>query len=108
MSSVENCFTGSLLNQDVQTSSIPCHVLSFIHRVLGGASEDDGYGNVPHSICSLTQLLYSNWVKRHRKDSEGNPRQQRCSETPIAIYVGLLVHNSTGSTDLVHALFQLG
>ena len=108
MFSVENRFNGSLLDQDAQTSSVPPQLLSFIRRLLGGASEDDGDGNVPQSIHSLTQLLYSNSVKRRRKDSKGNSRQQRCRETPIAIYAGLLVHNATGSADLVDALFQLG
>lgn len=32
----------------------------------------------------------------------------KCCETRIAIYVGLLVHNTMESADLVHALFQLG
>ena len=81
---------------------------SFIRGLLGGASKDDGDGNVPQSVCSLTQLLYSNSVKRRRKDIEGNPGQQRHRETPTATYVGLFVHNATGSADLVYSLFQPG
>ena len=87
MFSIENCCNESLLNQDAQHSSVPPQVLSFIRCILEGASEGNGDGNVPQSICSLTQLLYSNSVKRCQKDSKGNPRQQRCRETPIANYV---------------------
>ena len=50
--------------------------------------------------------MYSNSVKRRRKDSEGNPHQKRYRETPIAVYVRLLVCNETGSADLVHALLK--
>ena len=50
--------------------------------------------------------MYSNSVKRRRKDSEGNPHQKRYRETSIAIYAGLLVCNATGSVDLVHALLK--
>ena len=50
--------------------------------------------------------MYSNSVKRRRKDSEGNFHQKRYRETPIAIYVELLVCNATGSADLVHALLK--
>ena len=66
---MKNCFNGSLHSQDAQTSSVPTKLLSFICRLLGGASEDDGDSTVPQSTCSLSQLLYTNSVKRRRKDS---------------------------------------
>ena len=75
MFSVEICFNGSLLNQDAKTRSAVLQLLSFIRGLLGGASEDNGDDNVPQFICSLTQLLYSNSLKRCRKDSVGNPRK---------------------------------
>lgn len=74
---VENSFSGSLLNQDAQTSSVLPQILGFICLLLGGASEDDGDGYVPQSIFYLAQLLYSNLVKRRRKHVESNPSQQR-------------------------------
>ena len=107
MSSVENSFNRSLVNQDAQTRPFPPQLLPFICCLLEGASEDDGDANVPQSICSLTHLLYFNLVKKCGKNREGNAHQQRCRETPIGIYVGFLVNNAKGSADLVHALFQL-
>ena len=59
MFSVENRFNGSFLNQGAQTFSLPPQLLSFIRRIHGGAKENDGDGNVPQSIYSLTQLLLS-------------------------------------------------
>ena len=56
----------------------------------------------------MRQLLLYNSVKRRRKVNTDNLRHQRTRETPIAVYVVLLVHNLTGSSDLVDALFRLG
>ena len=64
MFSVEICFNESLLNQDAKTRSAVLQLLSFIRGLLGGASKDNVDGNVPQFICSLTQLLYSNSLKR--------------------------------------------
>ena len=108
MFSDENRFDGSLLDPNAQTTSVPSQLLSFIRRLLGGASKENGDESIPQSILSVTQLIYSNSVKRRRKESPSNPRQQRSRDTPIPIYVGLMVHNATGSADLVDALVQLG
>ena len=43
-----------------------------------------------------------------REDATGSPRYQRSKEMPVAVYVGLLVHNLTGSEKLIETLFRLG
>ena len=45
--------------------------------------------------------------KKRRKGMDGNPRHQRTMETPVAVYVGLLVHDLTASQMLIDDLFRL-
>ena len=49
-----------------------------------------------------------NTAKKRRKGATGNPRHQRSRETPVAVYVGLLVHDLTGSQTHIDELFRLG
>ena len=83
----------------------PSHILFFVKKLLGGASSD---GDVHQSILTLSQLLYFNTVKRRRVINTKIPRHNRSRETPVAVYVGLMIHNSTGSEALVNAMFRLG
>ena len=99
-------FNGSLLDPLVQLSSIPSLFLSFVKRLLGGASKDNDIVRQP--VFSICQLLLCNFAKRRPKVNTDNPRHQRSQEMPIVVYVGLLVHNLTGSAALVDALFRLG
>lgn len=49
-------------------------------------------------------------MKKRRKDRKGKPCQTLSNAVKLVLlfYVGLLVHNTMESADLVHALFQLG
>ena len=100
----EYLFDGSLIDSNVQMECISSQLLFFVRKLLGGAGSND----VHQSILTLSQLLYYNTVKRRRTVNTDNPRHHRSRETPVAVYVGLMVHNATGSEALVDALFRLG
>ena len=69
----------------------------------------DGFDEqVQQSILSIAYSVLLNSLKRRGKDASGNPLQQRSRETPATVYVGLLVHDLTGSQTLFDSLFWLG
>ena len=96
-------FDGSLQDSSAQSASVPATLLTFMSHLMGGCSE-----TIHQSILSIAQLVLFNSVKKRRKNASGNPRHQRSRETPIAVYVGLLVHDLTGSQTLIDDLFRLG
>ena len=104
--SEDHLFDGSFVNPRLQYESIPSKILFFVRHLLGGASKDGD--DVHQSILTLSQLLSFNSVKCRRTNSTHNPRHQKSRERPVAVYIGLMVHNATGSSDLVDALFNLG
>ena len=106
MFSQSDLFSGALLDPFVQSTSVPPLLLSFVKRLLGDTCKNDDI--VHQAVLSMNQLMFYNSVKRRRKVNTDNPRHQRSRETPTIVYVGLLVHNLTGSSLLVDALFRLG
>ena len=77
--------------------------MKFFSHLMGGCAEE-----VHQSIKSIAQPVLFNTAKKRRKGATGNPRHQRSRETPVAVYVGLLVHELTGSQTHIDELFRLG
>ena len=96
-------FDGSLQNPTVQSTSVPDTLTKLFSHLMGGCGEE-----IHQSIKSIAQLVLFNTVKKRRKGATGNPRHQRSRETPVPVYVGLLVHDLTGSQTLIDDLFRLG
>lgn len=100
MFSGEHCFNGSLKDSSVQPDSTPA---TFLTHLMDGFDEQ-----VQQSILSIAYSVLLNSLKRRGKDASGNPLQQRSRETPATVYLGLLVHDLTGSQTLFDSLFWLG
>jgi hypothetical protein len=89
-------FTGSLSNHK---TSVPSSLVSFISMILEGP----GYENYCDSeaALSISQLLMFNAIKRRRRQMTVDEsvstvvRHVANRETPLPIYVGLMLHSST-------------
>ena len=70
-------------------------------------ADDDDDSFLKQSVLTVSKLIGQNSYIRQRKQS----KNRRCNpkrETPLAIYVGLLVHAKTRKRDLVDKLYRLG
>ena len=95
-------FDGSLQNPTVQSTSVPDTLMKFFSHLMGGCGEE-----IHQSIKSIAQLVLFNTVKKRRKGATGNPRHQRSRETPVPVYVGLLVHDRVSCIHwLRHSFFN--
>ena len=90
---------------------MPHLLLSLVSMVLEGPSiKDQHHECSTPAALSIAQILKYNGVKRMRKqvDATSSLRHSSTQETPLPIYVGLLLHAQTRKRDLVDRLFILG
>ena len=102
-------FNGSF-SKDCQKTAVPDVLLSLIRMILEGpnikhqASSKSGRSS---AACVISQLLIFNSVKLNSSPS-GVIRHNADRETPLPIYLGLMLHASTRKRDLVDKLHKLG
>ena len=103
-------FTGSF-EENCQEKSVPHMLLALVSMVLEGPSIKDQIRecSTPAAL-SIAQILKYNSVKHMRKqaDTSSAVRHSSAQETPLPIYIGLLLHAQTHKRDLVDRLFNLG
>lgn len=106
-----NTFKGSF-DSDCQGKSVPVSLVALMSMILDGPSiEDDVTSN--QVALTIAQLLMFNCSSRRRSSKEEvkvNPtmRHHIDRETPLPIYIGLMVHAKTRKRDLVDTMFGLG
>ena len=98
-------FTGSF-DEGCQISSVPPTLLSFIKMVLDGPNIVTE-SHLKQTALSIAQLIQFNFHIRPCRQSK-NIHHNCTNETPLPMYVGLLVHSETRSRSLVDKLFELG
>ena len=63
---------------------------------------------MPQSVFTISQLLMYNSMVRHHKDVTSITRHSKERETPLPIYLGVMIHTKTRKRELVDDLFELG
>lgn len=89
-----------------QEASVPQSLRSsLIEMIMGGTSIKAQSSNIVENQAplSVSQLIRFNSVVRRRKDSQAN-FNAKDQETPLPIYVGLLLHAETRKKGLVDKL----
>ena len=105
-------FNGSF-ESDCHHQAVPKSLLALVNMILEGPNiknqnEQEQVGiNV---ALMLSQLLIFNAVKRHRDPTSENTttRHSLMRETPLSIYVGLVLHAETRKKKLVDKFYRLG
>jgi hypothetical protein len=115
IANVKYKFSGEFL-ADCQETSVPQSLLTFIQMILEGASIDSHADMtcVP-ATESITQLIVFNSVKHTRKNKSAQSvpvaiktRHSASRETPLPLYLSMMMHAETRKRDLVDKLFHLG
>ena len=103
-------FNGSF-EEMCQEKSVPNLLLALVNMVLEGPSIKDQIreSSTPAAL-SIAQILKYNSVKhmRTQADTSSSVRHTTAQETPLPIYIGLMLHAQTCKRELVDRLFNLG
>lgn len=105
----KTCFTGTFESQ-CQASSVPNSLMALVSMILYGPNIEtqSNYYTTPQAVLTLSQLLMFNSFARCRADSSHTLRHKQERETPVPLYLGVLIHSKTRKRELVDALFELG
>lgn len=110
MLNMENQFCGSF-EPNSQEESVPKSLLALVAMVLNGASiEAQSSSSITQPVLTISQLLMSNSTVRRQKNEQAScpTRRTQGRETPLPIYLGVLVHTKTRKRELVDRLYDLG
>ena len=102
-------FNGSF-HTKCQEQSLPTSLLSLVAMVLNGPNikTQSTFSSVSQPALSISQLLLYNSCKRYKENAKDMVRHSQQRETPLLIYLGIMLHTKTRKRDLVNTLFNLG
>lgn len=110
MSKMKVGFIGSYDSQ-CQEKLMPSSLLAMVVMVLNhhpSIKEQSDSSTSSPATTTISQLLLCNSILHGREGSSGAPRHSQQRETPLLVYLGLMVHTKTHKRDLVDCLFKLG
>jgi len=96
---------------ECQQNSVPSALLALINMILEGPSIKHQSESTPPAALSISQLLKFNSLKHQRSDTGSTPRPVRhatSQETPVPIYIRLMLHAHTRKRELVDKLAHMG
>ena len=110
MHKMKNQFAGSFEPKSKQ-ESVPMSLLELVAMVLNGPNikVQPSSSTIPQPVLTISQLLMSNSIIRHWEIQHTlRTKRSQVRETPLLIYLGVLVHTKTRERELVDRLYKLG
>ena len=109
MFKMKNQFNGSF-EKKCQEESLPASLLELVSMVLNGPNiETQSSSSISQPVLTISQLLMHNSLVRTRKNHTSSTiRHNQERETPLPIYLGVLIHTKTRKRELVEILYELG
>ena len=96
-----------------QTNSVPPTLLTLVNMLLEGPGNFNSTNN--QAALSIAQLIVFSAVKRARRTTNSDAhircpiiRHSHSQETPLPIYVGMMLHSSTRKAKVVDKCYKLG
>ena len=102
-------FDGSL-SKKCQDNFIPLSLKSFIDTVLQGNKINSSIKGLEQASLTISQLLIQNSMKRvrHNQNRANKMRKNKSRESPLGIYLGLLIQAKTRKRKLIEKFHDLG
>jgi hypothetical protein len=102
-------FNGTFDSQ-CQEASVPNSLVALVSMILYGPNIKTQTSCTlrPQAALTLSQLLVFNTVARCRDENFRTIRHNPERETPLPLYLGVLIHTKTRKKELVDCLFELG
>ena len=108
MTSVDTQFDRSSFQQDCQEASVPKSLVALVSMILDGPAITRRDGEESRqATMSIAQLLQYNSSVRRRRGSTGI-HHRKCKETPIPLYLVMMIRGRKGKRELIGVLFHLG
>lgn len=107
---MKNPFNGSF-EKTCQEDSVPASLLALVAMVTNGPNikAQSSISTIPQPILTVAQLLMYNSLVRRRECHSGTIyKHNRGRETPLPIYLDILIHTKTRKRELVEDLHELG
>jgi hypothetical protein len=103
-----NKFNGTFMKY-CQQDSVPKSLLALVAMILDGPSiKTEANAETSQSALSISQLLQFNSYKRRRESSAGSHHRNKNRETPLTLYIGMMIHAKTRNREVIDTLFKLG
>ena len=93
---------------ECQKESVPSILLALVNMMLEGPSIHDHNEASTSAALSIAQLLKFNSIKHKLKQATPTDRHSIDQETPVSIYIGLMLYAHSRKSDLVDRLYSLG
>ena len=92
-----------------QEESVPVSLKVLVNMVLNGPNikSQSGSSSIYQPALTISQLLFYKSSKRFKEDTD-IVRHIQQQETPLPIYLGVMIHTNTRKRKLVDTLFNLG
>ena len=109
MLKIKTAFSGSF-DTYCQEDSVPHTLTGLVGMVLNGSNIRDQPNHlcIPVPTLAISQLLVFNFSARRRESTTDPIEHSHHQETPVPVYLGLLMHTKTRKRDLFDILFHLG
>ena len=107
---MKTAFSGSF-DALCQEQSVPKSLLALVAMILNGPTiqEQSSHSSVSTPALTVSQLLMFNSIARRRQSTSiESTKHGHNRETPLPVYLGMLMHTKTRKRDLVDTLFHLG
>ena len=101
-------FSGSF-EENCERNAVPKSLNTLVRMILEGPNiENENHFNTKrdHISVTMSELLQFNTVKRSR--AKDGIRHSTVRESPLPIYLSMLIHAKTRSRDLIDTMFNLG
>ena len=110
MFKIMNQFSGSF-EISCQQDSVPVSLLELVAMILNGPNikaQLTTSSDIPQTVLTIAQLLMHNSLVRHRENQATSTKHNLERETPLPIYLGIMIHTKTHKRELVDDLYELG
>ena len=111
MLKMTTAFSGSF-DTICQEESMPNALIALVSMILNGPNihEQSRHSSTPAPTLKIYQLLQFNSCARRRKStgSVKSTTHSHIRETPVPVYLGVMIHTKTRRRDLVDELYRLG
>jgi hypothetical protein len=89
---------------------VPNSLCALVGMMLNGPNiqEQSSYSSIPAPTLTISQLVMFNSSARRRQSTVDPTKHSHNRETPVPVYLGVLMHTKTRKRDLVDNLFHLG
>ena len=105
----DSTFDGNF-TRDCQQHFLPQSLKSFVDNILQGSKISSSHKQLTQSTLTISQLIVQNSIKRIRKNlkTTNEIHHSRARESPLEVYLGMLMHATTRKKCLIEKLHNLG